>query len=185
MIIDTGGSHADLNEDYAAIKNEMQSIARFFGGKVLREFSLEKVLQNLPSLREQVGDRAILRAMHFFQDDRRVVEQVIALEANDMARFLQLVNESGSSSWKLLQNCYTPADIQVQSITLGLALSQVLLQGSQGACRVHGGGFAGTIQVFVPERLLADYLQQMRSVFGSQACQALQIRPVGATVVEF
>jgi galactokinase len=183
VIIDTGGSHADLNEDYAAIKNEMQSIARFFGGKVLREFSLERVLQNLPALREQVGDRAILRTMHFYQDDQRVVEQVNALEANDMSRFLQLVNESGASSWKLLQNCYTPADIRVQSITLGLALSQVLLQGSQAACRVHGGGFAGTIQVFAPKHLLENYLQQMRSVFGSQACQALQIRPVGATVV--
>jgi galactokinase len=96
-----------------------------------------------------------------------------------------LVNESGASSWKLLQNNYTPADIRDQSITLGQALSQVLLQGSQGACRVHGGGFAGTIQVFVPEQLLEKYLQQMRSVFGSQACQALQIRPVGATVLKF
>jgi galactokinase len=185
VIIDTGGSHADLNEDYAAIKDEMQSIAQFFGGKVLREFSLEKVLQNLPALREQVGDRAILRAVHFFQDDQRVVAQVSALEANDMRRFLQLVNESGASSWKLLQNCYTPADIRVQSVTLGLTLSQVLLQGSQGACRVHGGGFAGTIQVFVPEQMLENYLEQMRTVFGSQACQALQIRPVGAALVNF
>jgi galactokinase len=142
-------------------------------------------MQNIPLLREQAGDRAILRAMHFYQDDQRVVEQVRALEANDMKRFLHLVNESGTSSWKLLQNCYTPADIRVQSLTLGLALSQLLLWGSQGACRVHGGGFAGTIQVFVPEDLLETYLQQMRSVFGDPACQALQIRPVGATVINF
>jgi galactokinase len=185
VIIDTGGSHADLTEHYAAVKNEMQSIASFFGGKVLREVSLEKVLQNLPALREQAGDRAILRAIHFFQDDQRVVEQVKALEAQDMPRFLQLVNESGNSSWKLLQNCYTPADVRVQSITLGLALSQVFMQGSSGACRVHGGGFAGTIQVFVPEQLLENYLQQMRFVFGSQACQVLQIRQVGATAINF
>jgi galactokinase len=183
VIIDTGGSHADLNEDYAAIKDEMQSVARVFGGKVLRDISLEQVLQNIPLLRRQVGDRAILRAIHFFQDDQRVVEQVQALEANDMRRFLRLVDESGSSSWKLLQNCYTPADIQVQSLTLGLALSQVLLQG-QGACRVHGGGFAGTIQVFVPEPLLEGYLQPMRHVFGDHACQPLQIRPIGATVIK-
>lgn len=182
VIIDTGGSHADLNEDYAAIKNEMQSVARVFGARVLREISLEKVLQNIPLLRRQVGDRAILRAIHFFQDDQRVVEQVQALEANDMPRFLRLIDESGASSWKLLQNCYLPADAQVQSLTLGLALSQVLLQG-QGACRVHGGGFAGTFQVFVPEPLLEGYLQPMRRIFGDQACQPLQIRPVGATVV--
>ena len=185
VIIDTGGSHADLNEDYAAIKDEMQSVARAFGGKVLGEFSLEKVTQNIPVLRGLVSDRAILRAVHFYQDDQRVVEQVGALEANDMPRFLHLVNESGASSWKLLQNCYTPADIQIQSVTLGLALSQVLLQGSQGAWRVHGGGFAGTIQAFVPQHLLGNYLEQMGSVFGAGACQALQIRPAGATVVDF
>lgn len=185
VIVDTGGSHANLTEDYAAIKNEMQSVAHALGGKWLREFSLEKVLQALPSLRGKVGDRALLRAMHFYMDDQRVVEQVQALEANDLPRFLQLVNESGASSWKLLQNCYTPADIREQSITLGLALSQVLLQGHKGACRVHGGGFAGTIQVFVPETRVAAYLEEMRSVFGAHACQALQIRPMGATVVQF
>ncbi len=185
VIIDTGGSHANLNEDYAAIKNEMQSVAHALGGKWLREFSLEQVLQALPSLRGKVGDRALLRAMHFYMDDQRVVEQVQALEADDLPRFLQLVNESGASSWKLLQNCYTPADIHEQSITLGLALSQVFLGGLEGACRVHGGGFAGTIQVFVPESRLAAYLEEMRSVFGAHACQALQIRPVGATVVQF
>jgi len=183
VISNTGGSHADLNEDYAAIKNEMQSVARALGGKVLREFSLDQVLQAIPTLRRQAGDRAILRAMHFYQDDQRVVEQVQALEADDMRRFLELVNESGSSSWKLLQNCYTPADIRVQGVTLGLALSQTLLKGSPGACRVHGGGFAGTIQAFVPESLLENYLDKMGSIFGRQACTALQIRSLGATVV--
>jgi galactokinase len=185
VIVDTGGSHADLNEDYAAIKNEMQSVAQALGGKWLRDFSLEQVLQAFPRLRGKVSDRALLRAMHFYMDDQRVVEQVQALEANDMHHFLQLVNESGASSWKLLQNCYTPADIQEQGITLGLALSQVLLQGSHGAYRVHGGGFAGTIQVFVPEARLAHYLAEVRAVFGKHACQALQIRSLGATVVNF
>lgn len=185
VIIDTGGSHASLTEDYAAIKNEMQSVAKALGGTWLREFSLEQVLGALPTLRGKVSDRALLRAMHFYMDDARVVEQVQALEADDMLRFLQLVNESGASSWKLLQNCYTPADIQEQSVTLGLALSQILLAGGSGACRVHGGGFAGTIQVFVPEPLLAHYLEKMRSVFGENACQALQIRSLGATVVHF
>lgn len=183
VIVNTGGSHADLNEDYAAIKNEMQSVARELGGSVLRQFSLDQVMQHIPALREKAGDRAILRAMHFYQDDQRVVEQVQALEANDMRHFLNLVNESGASSWKLLQNCYSPADIRIQGLTLGLAVSQALLKGSLGACRVHGGGFAGTIQVFVPNLLLENYLAQMGAIFGNEACTALQIRQPGATVV--
>ena len=153
VIVDTAGDHAGLNAEYQALEHEMKSVARALGGQVLRQFSLEQLLDQIPSIRGTVSDRAILRAVHFYQDDRRVVEQVEALEAKDFPRFLDLIVESGESSWMLCQNCYTPKSIDVQGITLALAASEALLKG-RGAWRVHGGGFAGTIQAFVPDDLL-------------------------------
>jgi galactokinase len=179
VIVDTAGDHAGLNAEYQALEHEMKSVARALGGQVLRQFSLEQLLDQIPSIRGTVSDRAILRAVHFYQDDRRVVEQVEALEAKDFPRFLDLIVESGESSWMLCQNCYTPKSIDVQGITLALAASEALLKG-RGAWRVHGGGFAGTIQAFVPDDLLPVYTQRIERIFGPGSCHAIRIRPGGA-----
>jgi galactokinase len=182
VILDTGGDHADLTPDYAAVRGEMQAVAAALGGLVLRDVSEEQVLENIPALRALAGDRAILRAFHFFEDDRRVVMQAAALEAGRFDRFLLLVIESGRSSWMLLQNCYPPGSARLQGVTVGLALSERLL-GERGAWRIHGGGFAGTIQAFVPRDLLPTYLAEMRSVFGNDACHELSVRQAGAVRV--
>lgn len=183
VIIDTGGDHAGLNDDYAAIEHEMKSVAVAFGGKVLREFSKEQVLANVPFLRTRVNDRAIQRAIHFYDDDRRVVEQVAALEAGRRDDFLSLVIDSGHSSWMLCQNVYSPKDTDHQEIAVALAMSENMLAG-RGAWRVHGGGFAGTIQAFVPTPMLDQYLRAMRSVYGPGSCYELAVRPDGACEVE-
>ena len=182
VIVDTGGDHADLTPEYAAVRGEMQAVAAALGGQVLRDVSEEHALTNLPALRAQAGDRAILRAFHFFEDDRRVAMQAAALEAGQFDRFLALVIESGRGSWMLLQNCYPPRSTRVQGVTLALALSERLL-GGRGAWRVHGGGFAGTIQAFVPRELLPGYLAEMGSVFGQDACHELSVRQAGAVRV--
>jgi galactokinase len=179
VIVDTGGNHADLNDDYTALEHEMKEVARAFGGQVLREFTVDKVLQNLAYLRTRINDRAVLRALHFYSDDQRVVDQVAALETNNFQDFLRLIIDSGNSSWMLCQNCYSHKNIEEQGITVALAATENLLKG-KGAWRVHGGGFAGTIQVFVPNELLAAYVQAMNAIFGSAACTELMIRPAGA-----
>lgn len=179
VIVDTAGDHTDLTAEYAAAEVEMKAVANALGGSVLREFSESQVLENIASLREVVSDRAILRAIHFYRDDCRVVEQVAALEASDFNRFLELVNDSGRSSWMLLQNCYPPGEVQRQGLTIALAISEALLDG-RGAWRVHGGGFAGTIQAFVPDDLLPEYIKGMETVFGRGSCHAVHIRPAGA-----
>ena len=181
-IIGTGGSHADLNEDYAAIENEMKSVAKALGGKVLREFSAEKVLENIAFLRGKVNDRAILRALHFYADDNRVVQQVAALESSAFDRFLELIIESGYSSWMLCQNVFSPKNPGEQGIAIALAVSEAILKG-HGAWRVHGGGFAGTIQAFVPDHLVPEYMQKMASIFGKENCHLISIRSKGATRV--
>ena len=180
VIVDTGGSHADLTPDYAAIEREMKSVAQAFGGKVLREFSAQKVLDELAFLRPRVGDRAVLRALHFYADDQRVVDEVTALQANDFPRFLELVVDSGRSSWMLNQNCYSPRDVAAQGVPVALEVSESVLKG-RGGWRVQGGGFAGTIQAFVPGDLLHAYLQRLSAVFGESACHEMLIRPVGTT----
>jgi galactokinase len=184
LVVDTGGNHADLTQDYASVPQEMKSVAKALGGRVCREFTMEDVIGNIPSLREQVGDRAILRAMHFFADDKRVVQQVKALEKGDFKEFLKLVNESGNSSWKWLQNCFTTKNPYEQGITLALAVTENFLKASgEGACRVHGGGFAGTIQIFMPNQLLQDYIRLMEGVFGKGSVTVLSIRPYGTLYV--
>jgi galactokinase len=183
VIVDTGASHADLNEDYAAIEREMKSVARALGGSVLREFEKDQVLRQVVALRSSAGDRAILRALHFYDDDRRVEEQVAALELGDFPAFLRLVVDSGRSSWTLCQNCYPPQAIREQGVSLALAVSETLLADS-GAWRVHGGGFAGTIQAFVPELQVDDYLTVMRGIFGPGSGHEVSIRPIGAAMLE-
>jgi galactokinase len=184
VIVETGGDHADLTDEYAGIANEMKSVARALGGQVLREFSKQQVLDALPKLHGKVADRAVLRALHFFNDDARVAQQVQALESGDFNRFLQLVVESGRSSWMLNQNCYTTKKPLEQGVALAQALSENLL-GAQGAWRVHGGGFAGTIQVFVPLDSVAGFVEKMEAVFGKGACYPISIRSAGAIKVEF
>lgn len=182
VIVDTGGNHADLNDDYTALEHEMKAVARAFGGQVLREFSAAKVLENLAFLRTKVNDRAILRALHFYGDDQRVVDQVKALETNHFTEFLQMIIDSGYSSWMWCQNCYSHKDIEEQGISIALAASENILKG-RGAWRVHGGGFAGTIQAFVPNDLLEKYIHEMNAIFGSDVCHEVIIRPLGGVQV--
>ena len=184
VITDTGGHHANLNDEYASLPIEMKSVARALGKEVLRQVSLDDVINAIPSLREKTGDRAILRALHFHGDNQRVVKQVAALQRNEFGTFLDLVVESGRSSFMYNQNIYPVTDVREQGVSLGLALSEMVLKG-RGAWRVHGGGFAGTIQAFVPGDLLDEYIRTLEHVFGVGACYKLSIRPAGAVKVDF
>jgi galactokinase len=179
VITDTGGNHADLNDEYASLPTDMKAVAAELGAKVLRQVSLEQVLEITPKIREKVGDRAILRAIHFQGDNQRVVDQVAALEKNDFKTFLGMVVDSGYSSYMYNQNIFPVNNIKEQGVSLALALSQLVLKG-EGAWRVHGGGFAGTIQAFVPRPLLDKYISTLEHVFGKSACQSLFIREKGA-----
>lgn len=181
LVVDTGDGHADLTEDYASIPLEMKSVAKEFGKEVCREISYDDLLNRMNEIRTKVGDRAILRAIHFLEDNQRVVEEVDALEKGDFNLFLDLVNESGNSSCKWLQNCFTTKNPSKQSINLALALTENYLKnsGRKGACRVHGGGFAGTIQVFIPNESLDAYLKMIKNVFGKKSVKILSIRPIG------
>ena len=179
-VVNTGGSHGDLTEDYAAIRAEMEKVAGCFGKSVLREVPKEDFEAEVGRLRGAVGERAILRAMHFYDENERVAEQVAAIREKNLPAFFDAVNRSGDSSWKLLQNVYArPAEEQM---ALGIELSRRFLKGA-GAARVHGGGFAGTIQAYVPADCLAAYRLRMESVFGEGCAQPLRIRPTGAVIL--
>ncbi len=181
LVVDTGGDHADLTEDYAAIPREMRAVAKALGGREMRDVAAFDLLANLPDLRMQTGDRAVLRAIHFLQENERVEKQVRALQRKDFTSFLALVRESGESSYKWLQNCYPAADPSEQGVALALALSENFIKESgEGACRVHGGGFAGTIQVFLPEKQVRSYSTLMESVFGAGSVRSLSIRQKGS-----
>lgn len=184
VITDTGGNHADLNDEYASLPTEMKSVAAQFGKNVLRQVTLEQVIDNIPQMRGKVSDRAILRAIHFERDNMRVAEQVAALEKGDFKSFLKMVIASGQSSYMYNQNVYPVNNVEEQGLSLALALSDIVL-GSEGAWRVHGGGFAGTIQAFVPEALLDEYVKTIENAFGEGKCWKLFIRPQGAIKVEF
>jgi galactokinase len=158
----------------------MRSVARAMGAEVLRESSKEKLLADLPEIRSQVSDRAILRAIHFYDDNQRVLDQVVALERGDFVEFLKLVNESGDSSWRLNQNIFSTINVHDQRLGLALALSEIILKDG-GAWRVHGGGFAGTIQAFVPDEIVEEYISRMEIVFGQGSCHQALIRPIGTT----
>jgi len=188
-VVNTGGSHADLTADYASIPAEMKAVASFFGKTVLRELDKETVLARAVEVRKAFGDRALLRAIHFFDENARVDLMTEALEKKNQTsieRYLELVNESGDSSWKLLQNVYSPNSPVNQGITSALALTQDFFRKQKvfGACRVHGGGFAGTIQVYVPKDVMAAYRACMETFFGAGAVTELQIRPFGAVELE-
>jgi galactokinase len=179
VITDTGGNHADLNDEYASLPTDMKEVAAELGAKVLRQVSLQQILDIAPKIREKVGDRAILRAIHFQGDNQRVVEQVAALEKNDFKAFLVMVVDSGYSSYMYNQNIFPVNNVREQGVSLALALSELVLKG-QGAWRVHGGGFAGTIQAFVPKHLLDKYISTLEHVFGTGSCHPLFIRQKGA-----
>ena len=177
-IVDTKGSHSDLTGEYAAVRTEMEQVAAFFGKKVLREISKKDVIENAGAISKAVSERAVLRALHFFNENERVEKQVTFLKAGNFENFKKLVVESGFSSYMYNQNVYSNKAPKNQPVSLGLALSEELLK-DRGAWRVHGGGFAGTIQAFVPNELLEQYTALMSSVFGSDSCYVLSIRPVG------
>ena len=183
VITDTGGNHADLNDDYASLPTDMKAVASELGKNVLRETTFEEVLKQAPQLREKVGDRALLRAYHFHGDNQRVVDQVDALEKDDFNGFLKMVVQSGYSSFMYNQNIYPAHNPQEQGVSLALALSEKVLDG-RGAWRVHGGGFAGTIQAFVPSDLVDEYVQTLEHVFGKGKCHPLFIRNEGAIMLE-
>jgi galactokinase len=180
VVTETGGSHASLTDEYTAITDENRAVAKYFGVQVLRDVDEEEFRVALPALRMTVGDRAILRAMHFFMENRRVGAQVEALKRKEYDIFMRLVRESGESSWKLLQNNYLHSQSRIQGIPLALAISEEFL-GKEGAWRVHGGGFAGTIQAFVPVERVSEYVLILERVFGGGACRRLRIRPEGAS----
>ena len=181
-IVDTKGSHADLTDEYGFIREEMEAVAHHFGKSVLREVPESEFRGEICALRKDVGDRAVLRAMHFYAENDRVDREVAALRAGDFEGFKQVVLESGASSYMYNQNVFSVKKISDQPVSLALALSEKVLKG-RGAWRVHGGGFAGTIQAFVPNDLLQDYKSTLEGVFGEGACYVLSIRPVGGAEI--
>lgn len=182
-IIDTKGDHADLTDDYASIPREMKEIAGYFSADYLRQICREDVILNIAALREKFGDRSVLRALHFFEENDRVDKLVHALKKGDFASFLVSIKESGNSSYKYLQNIFTVNDITHQGLGIALNVAENSLA-RKGACRVHGGGFAGTIQAFVPSEMLQSFKMSVESVFGAGSCHVLHIRPVGGTEVD-
>ena len=181
-IVDTGSCHADLTDDYADITREMGAIAAHFGKQFLREVDMQDFRAAIPTLRTECGDRAVLRAMHYYDDDRRAAKEAVALQTGDFDAFLVLVNESGLSSELLLQNIWSPGTPREQAVAIALAMGRKLLAG-EGAIRVHGGGFAGTIQAWVPNGRLAAFKSGMEAVLGEGKCHVLRIRPQGGCVV--
>lgn len=181
-IVNTGGSHANLTDDYAAVPAEMKAVAKYFGKPVLRSLSEEEIIQNTASLRKECGDRAILRALHFIRENNRVDRMLNALSEGDTKKFLAIIKESGNSSANLLQNYYSPKAPSEQGITLACAIASEIL-GDAGAWRVHGGGFAGTMQAFVPHDRMNTFRYTMETVFGQGAVTELSVRPLGACAV--
>ena len=197
-VVNTGGSHADLTADYASIPCEMKAVAAFFGKSVLGELEKETVLSSAADLRNSLGDRALLRSLHFFDENARVDAMTTALtemenaptaaaKQNALNSYLDLVNESGDSSWKLLQNVYSAHQPKTQGISAALALTKDFFRKQKiyGACRVHGGGFAGTIQVYLPQDAMNAYRANIETVFGAGSVTTLRIRPIGAVELVF
>jgi len=181
-VVDTHGDHSDLTKDYADITTECGEISRYFGKGFLREVNINDFYSSIYDLRLRFGDRAVLRAIHFFNENERVAEQTKSLKQDNFNHFLDLVNESGDSSYKYLQNLYSTDNVKSQGLCLAIALTEQFLQGD-GACRVHGGGFAGTIQCYIPSELISDYKKLINNAFGEGSCAILSIRSVGGCEV--
>ena len=182
-IIDSGADHADLTDEYAAVTRELKEVCSHFGKAVLREIPEQEFVQNIPALRGKVTDRAILRAIHFYQENRRVQKQVEALKENNFDQFLELVSESGKSSWMYLQNITPTGAVEHQDVAVALAMCDLFLCG-RGAYRVHGGGFAGTVQAFVPLDMLDQFKANIDASLGNGKCHILSIRAQGGIQVK-
>ena len=182
-IIDSGANHADLTDEYAAVTRELKEVCTYFGKEVLREIPEQEFVQNIPALRGNVPDRAILRAIHFYQENRRVQKQVEALKENNFDQFLALVSESGKSSWMYLQNITPIGAVEHQDVAVALAMCDLFLHG-RGAYRVHGGGFAGTVQAFVPLDMLDQFKANIDASLGNGKCHVLSIRSQGGIRVK-
>ncbi|WP_296875736.1 galactokinase family protein [Thomasclavelia sp.] len=177
-IVDVHASHADLTSDYASIPEEMKKVAQFFGKEVLSDVDEDEFYAHLPEVRKAVLDRAVLRAMHLFAENKRVQKADLALKENDFETFKTIVKESGNSSFKYLQNIYSNHYVDQQAVSIALALSEKILE-DQGVCRVHGGGFAGTIQAFVKNEFVSKYKEEIEQYFGKGSCHILKIRKYG------
>lgn len=182
MIVDTKGDHSGLTPEYAAVKNEMVSVALHFNKNVCREISYSDVVENITTLRKNVGDRAILRAFHFLTENERVVNQVKALKENNINEYLRLMNESGISSFMYLQNCYSNTNIKSMGVVLGLFMTKQFLNG-KGACRIHGGGFAGTIQALIPKERTEEYTKYMDAIYGNGSTFRIRIRQLSVSAI--
>ncbi|OEJ16023.1 galactokinase [Brachyspira hampsonii] len=175
MIVDAKGDHSGLTNEYAAIREEMNAVANYFGKKVCREITKKELIDNASKLRAKVGDRAIMRAYHFLEENERVINQINALKKDDINTYIKLMNESGLSSFMYLQNCYSVTSSKNMGVALGLALTKDFLEG-EGACRVHGGGFAGTIQALIPVNKVEEYKKYMNSIFGEGSAVKIRVR---------
>ena len=185
-VVNTGGNHANLTQDYADITFECRNVSKFFNKGFLRDVPVEEFFDNISEIKKQFGDRAVLRAIHFFNEDERAEKQKQALKNNKFDEFLKLIAESGNSSFKLLQNVYSTSNVHEQGISLGLALTeQFISKTGRGVCRVHGGGFAGTIQCFLPTESISEYKKFIEKTFGEGSCYILKIRPVGGYEIIF
>lgn len=184
IIVQTGKGHADLSADYSSVPNEMKKVAQYFGKEVLAQVTEEEVIGNLAEVRKFAGDRSVLRALHFFEENKRVEAEVSALKENRFGDFLSNITASGNSSWKWLQNCFTNSSYQEQGITVTLALTELFIAGKQkGACRVHGGGFAGVIMAMLPNELVDEYIEYIEKCTGKDSAYRMSIRPYGAICV--
>ncbi len=178
-IVNTGGNHADLTEDYASVPSEMLSCAALMGKKTLRDVDENEFISRISYIRPNVGDRAILRALHYFEENRRVDKAVACLEKGDTEGYFECVTASGNSSFKFLQNVYTNKNVTEQGLSLALAVTEKC----GFVCRVHGGGFAGTIQTYLPASRKQEYRDKMERIFGEGSCMFLSIRPYGASCI--
>ena len=175
MVTDVGSSHANLSDEYSAMPAEMSSVAAYFGESVCREIGMEQLVSEIPALRRAFGDRAVLRAFHFLNENERAVKELEALEADQLDDYFSLVKESGRSSFEYLQNVYLGTKPAEQAISIGLAFTEQFLEGA-GACRIQGGGFAGTIQAYIPKKRVKGYIEYMESIFGKGCSAELRIR---------
>ena len=181
VITNTGGDHANLTEHYALIRKDMESIANYFGKKVLRDVEYSEFISKLPSLKSHFSGRAIMRAMHFYKENERVLAAFNALKNNDSKAFLKAVNESGTSSMCLLQNCYVPGD-SMQPVSLAIETSRLIIK--DGAVRIHGGGFAGSILAIVSDKEVDEYVSTLKKMFGSDNVFKTCIREIGTTIIK-
>ena len=184
IIVQTGKGHADLSADYSSVPNEMKKVAEYFGKEVCAEITEEQVIENLQAVRKFAGDRSVMRALRFFEENRRVDPELAALKEGRFQDFLENITASGNSSWQWVQNCYTNSNYQEQGISIALALTELFIAGKQkGACRIHGGGFAGVIMAMLPNGIVDEYVAYIEKALGEGSAYRMSIRPYGAICV--